>query len=139
VKVTSVGQSILIDGVLAMSTLDEQVEAVRLSINPAFGQWVGVDEGWYQIVVDCDRDLRYIDPNYSIQQIKEKFGTLRYYFQPSIPDVRVESIMEAIVDAAERKSEYTCERCGKADGTVSLRDGGWLKTLCDDCHNSGRK
>lgn len=57
-------------------------------------------------------------------QIKEKFGTLRFYMTSYTDEI------DKIVTEAEKKSEETCEHCGKP-GT--LRTEGWLFTLCDEC------
>lgn len=58
-------------------------------------------------------------------QIKEKFGTLRFYLSHGTDE------MFKIADEAERKSEVTCEDCGKKG---RIRKGGWLRTLCNGCH-----
>lgn len=63
----------------------------------------------------------------AILQIKEKFGTLRFYVGSASDEVH-----EAI-DAAERKSAETCEQCG-AKG--KRRDEGWMRTLCTECAKS---
>ena len=60
----------------------------------------------------------------AILQIKEKFGTLRFYVG-SAPD----HVRDAI-DAAERRSAETCEQCG---GKGKRRDDGWIRTLCSKC------
>lgn len=53
-----------------------------------------VGEGWMPIVLEAHEKFLALDPNYSIAQIKEKFGELRYYFDRSTnaemrPRVRV--------------------------------------------------
>lgn len=58
-------------------------------------------------------------------QIKEKYGTLRWYMTSYLPEI------EEIISEAEKQSETTCEVCGKPG---SLRTDGWLKTLCDECY-----
>jgi hypothetical protein len=58
-------------------------------------------------------------------QVKEKFGILRFYM------TRETDEMYAAISLAERQSSVTCEACGAAG---KLRRGGWLKTLCDQCH-----
>ncbi len=35
---------------------------------------------WEELIVQLDKDLAVIDPDYQVQQVKEKFGGLRYYF-----------------------------------------------------------
>lgn len=58
-------------------------------------------------------------------QVKEKFGTLRFYMTGETPE------MTAAISAAYEESCRTCEQCG-APGT--RRGGGWIQTLCDKCH-----
>ena len=58
-------------------------------------------------------------------QVKEKFGTLRFYMSGYLDG------MDEHISEACRKSAVTCEYCG---ATGALRsDGGWLTTLCDKC------
>lgn len=57
-------------------------------------------------------------------QVKEKFGTLRYYMTFYNEDVEME------ISKAEKLSSKTCESCGAPGKT---RDGGWIRTLCDTC------
>jgi hypothetical protein len=82
-------------------------------------------EGWKKIVDRTHEKLKYIDPEYKIAQIKEKFGGLRYYYDNSFEsydDVRRE-IMDDIVRAAEYEASRTCELCGasKASDKVEIR------------------
>jgi hypothetical protein len=81
--------------------------------------------GWKEIIRNTDEKLKYIDPEYKIAQIKEKFGGLRYYFDVSFEsydDVRRE-IMDDVVRAAEHEASRTCELCGasKASDKVEIR------------------
>lgn len=62
-------------------------------------------------------------------QVKEKFGTLRFYHNGG------DDVIQACVDMAESMSSVTCEVCGSPG--VS-RSGGWIRTLCDD-HAEGRE
>ena len=56
-------------------------------------------------------------------QVKEKYGTLRFYYDGG------DDYIDGVVAMAEYMSEVTCETCG-APG--KLRDGGWMRTLCDE-------
>lgn len=56
-------------------------------------------------------------------QVKEKYGTLRFYMTGSNQE------METEIDKAEALSEITCEDCGVAG---RLRGRGWLYTACDE-------
>ena len=71
-----------------------------------------------------------------IQQIKTKFGTLRFYCNMSnsiYPDVVKKSI-RALVSIAEIKSAEICEQCGKFGETRV--DGGLYKTVCKEHQGS---
>ena len=109
-----------------------------MSYDEPFGHECG--EGWKTIIKDTHRKLKYIDSDYKIAQIKEKFGGLRYYYYQSFEsydDIRRE-IMEDIVDAAERKASSTCEKCGTSDykAGVELRiHRGFYYTNCEECSN----
>ncbi len=84
---------------------------------------------WYPILARLDERLREIDPDYQVHQIKEKFGTLRFYWAGHNHDIG-----EKAVAHAEAESARTCERCN-SPGRLR-RKHGWLRTLCDDCANS---
>jgi hypothetical protein len=62
-----------------------------------------------------------------ISDIKEKFGTLRFYADNA--DERVHSLIEF----AEEMSGVMCEVCGKPG---SIDDNGWIKTHCSE-HRRG--
>ncbi len=68
-------------------------------------------------------------PQVVAMQVKEKFGTLRFYYSGGDDFVRGVAYM------AESMSAVTCETCG-APG--SARGGGWIRTMCDT-HAEGRE
>ena len=112
-----------------MNELQLQVEELKNKFLPNYYKSVDVDEGWYQIVVDCDNLLTEIDPDYQIAQIKQKFGGLRYYFQPSdVNNGELYVKMNAVVLAYEKIASMTCEATGKP-GVLMKSKGGWVKTL----------
>ena len=115
------------------------LEAVLRRFDKDFPAVIDCRKGWHQLVVDCDLELAAIDPNYKIYQIKEKFGTLRYYFQQSdgltsdqnsYSPTRLQ--MNKIVSTYESVSSYNCENCGIM-GAQLRRDLGRWQTLCDKC------
>lgn len=57
-----------------------------------------------------------------VAQIKEKFGTLRFYIDGG------NATSNAIAHYAELMSETTCEVCGNAGKTYYMK---WHRTLCD--------
>jgi hypothetical protein len=109
-----------------------------------WGREIYIEPGWDWILYDVHRKLKALDPDYAIAQIKEKFGTLRFYFNSNHPDKVVKEIMEDITSRAETQSEYTCETCGNCrlgvpshkelDLSVRLHSNrGHVKTLCTPC------
>ena len=62
--------------------------------------------------------------NYSIDQIKEKFGSLQWYDSNSNTEVW------KICEKYESISSYTCIECGKL---ATVRTTGWICPYCDDC------
>ena len=112
-----------------MNELQLQIEALKKKIVPEYWKSIDVDEGWYQLVIDCDKELTAIDPNYGVFQIKEKFGALRYYMSPSndtTPEQR--DAMWAITSKYEELSKTVCEATGQP-GVLMKSIGGWRKTL----------
>lgn len=110
----------------------QTLERVLRRIPPRWGRWISCDRGWYPLIVRVDEQLADLDPGYAVHQIKEKFGGLRYYFQPSDGVAKsVRDAMAAVVRAAETESDRTCERCGRS-GRPRVHQG-WHKTLCDVC------
>lgn len=104
--------------------------SIMLRIAPNWGRWISCDKGWYPIIVELDRQLAEIDPDYKLHQVKEKLGGLRYYFRSEVPDP--DGWMRALVRAAETRCETTCELCGQR-GTRHTNGRAWLKTLCTSC------
>lgn len=94
--------------------------------------------GWKDIINHTHEKLKYIDPDYKIAQIKEKFGGLRYYFDTSFEsydDIR-RQIMDDVVRAAEYEASRTCELCGtsKPSDKVEIRiHKYWYFGYCQAC------
>lgn len=57
-----------------------------------------------------------------IEQIKEKFGGLRFYYYGGDEQIH------GMVRMAELWAGHTCEKCGNKG---ERRQGGWIRTLCD--------
>ena len=89
--------------------------------------------GWLGILIDmCDKiekDLSlYETEGFQIIQIKEKYGNLRVH----CGCVHIMSRILEIVEQAEQKSKFVCERCGNEDG-VRLIGKVWVTNLCSPC------
>ena len=95
-------------------------------------------DGWYTIIDqlcgniqrhtdwwNINRGTRPVVPQVTVDQCKEKFGTLRFYYEGG------DEYINGLVSMAESMSEVTCEVCGNPG---KRRAGGWIKTLCDPHH-----
>lgn len=54
-------------------------------IPDGWGRWISCDKGWYPLIIELDQKLAEIFPDYKVHQVKEKYGTLRYYI--GFPDL----------------------------------------------------
>jgi hypothetical protein len=103
------------------------LEDLAKTMHPSFGASFP-DQGWDKIIIDCHNKLKTIDPDYVIYQVKEKFGTLRFYFYSNS---KSQADMAKCVEEAEELSAVTCELCGNP-GSLD-REAYWVKTLCPEC------
>lgn len=87
--------------------------------------------GWDALLDRLEADLRTLGWTTPPQQIKEKFGGLRYYvYMPdAAPDLK--TAVCARIEQAEREAAETCEQCGA--GGAKLRAASWWRTTCDAC------
>jgi hypothetical protein len=90
-------------------------------------------DGWFNIVDQlCSNIQHHIDwknkkepvvEQVVADQIKEKFGTLRFYYSGG------DDYIAGLVTMAESMSGVTCEDCGKPGRS---RGFGWITTVCDE-------
>jgi hypothetical protein len=99
------------------------LRALLERIPDGWGRWIACGSDWFPILARLEERLNELDPDYQVNQIKEKFGTL--YWEGDIPNG------DALVAEAEAESARTCELCG-SQGNLRTK-AGWLKTLCDAC------
>lgn len=88
-------------------------------------------DGWTDLIYTLGKNISMYCKVHQIplpqpRQIKEKFGTLRFYY---IDDTNDENI-RAMVREAEEKSAEICEFCG--DKGQVMCDGGHWKTVCPE-------
>jgi hypothetical protein len=113
-----------------------------------------VGKGWWKIIESlCDNIQHHInqqkrlaelyakDPSltylegakeveFSIAQIKEKFGGLRFYYNGG------DDVIDGMIRMAESWAVRTCEVCGESG---IPRSGGWIRTLCDTHYNESKE
>jgi hypothetical protein len=105
----------------------------KMFANPYGGFAVG--PGWWPIIESLcaniqshtdwwnkNRETRPVVEQVVVEQIKEKYGGLRFYYQGG------DDTIAGMVRMAEAWADRSCEECG-SPGTS--RTGGWVRTLCD--------
>jgi hypothetical protein len=108
--------------------------------------------GWQPLLHELDTMLQTRWPDYTILQVKEKFGTLRFYAEPGIkpPDFddgaegtaahnqwytdNVDAFHD-LIHQYEHKSASICELCGQP-GKLG-NSGYWWATRCAGCAPAG--
>lgn len=85
--------------------------------------------GWWPMIETlCETIQSHIDQNKGlcsqvvVSQIKEKFGTLRFYVDGG------DDFVHGAIWLAESLSSHMCEECGAPGKRVG---DGWVRTLCD--------
>lgn len=88
-------------------------------------------DGWFLLLWNLCNDIKNAKPDgdFETTQIKEKFGTLRFY----TTSIRNDEVTNTI-NKYELLSEKICDWCGR-DGTL-YTDGGCHRTRCDDHKNA---
>jgi len=95
------------------------------------------DDGWCKLINNlCFEIQNYcslmsIEPPI-IDQIKSKWGTLRFYYHFENYIEEHDNFVEKLVNKVEHESSVTCEFCGYG-GRLSSNMG-WLWTVCFDCY-----
>jgi len=86
-------------------------------------------DGWYDLINELCGKLAALHPNIRADQVKEKYGTLRFYisYEGKVPPELMDKAYDLETEY-ETKSSVLCEECGQAG---LLRGGGWVRTLCD--------
>ncbi len=90
-------------------------------------------DGWFEILnqlmgniqhhIDWRNKKEEVVPQVTLDQVKEKFGTLRFYYTGG------DDVIDGMVRMAESMSGVTCETCGSPG---QRRGGGWITTLCKE-------
>lgn len=108
---------------------EEQLELITHIINripDGWGKTIDCGPGWANIVIDCHNELLAIDPEYTPYQIKQKFGSLRFYFGTLQAGDKQQKMWD-IVKKYELRSMETCELTG--DPGVLMQKNRTFRTL----------
>ena len=80
-----------------------------------------------EIVAGDFREIPESIPPVTLDQVKEKFGTLRFYYSGG------DDYISGMVSLAESLTGVTCESCGNVG---ERRGGGWVHTYCTPCEEA---
>jgi len=81
---------------------------------------------WFQFNIKCVRSNVPV-PQLVADQVKEKFGTLRFYYHGG------DEYCRSIISFAESLSSRICEVCGRTDELVATHGRNWVRTTCPCC------
>lgn len=91
-------------------------------------------DGWFNILNQLMGNIQHhidwknrngeVVPQVTLDQVKEKFGTLRFYYTGG------DEYIHGMVALAEAMSGVTCESCGNPG---ERKGGGWVHTYCEPC------
>jgi len=95
--------------------------------------------GWYETILQLILDIKiHLEENresypefvkeITVDQIKEKFGGLRFYTNYS------DKTIDTLISEAEEKCWRICEFCGSTEDIGHTT--GWITTICKKCHDS---
>lgn len=111
---------------------EDELKEIYKHFKDGYFKGIAVGEGWYKLVLQCHNELKELDPDYDIYQIKEKFGQLRYYFTTNKGEDIFEK-MNKIALKYENQSCETCDICGKKGKRVI--NNGRIMTRCEEHAN----
>jgi hypothetical protein len=94
---------------------------------------LSVGDGWFDLLHDLSKKILEFDDEVKVLQIKEKFGTLRFY------TTATNDAVYSVIREAEKRSSVTCENCGDVEDTKLDATTGWAKTLCLECREKTKR
>ena len=91
-------------------------------------------DGWFNILdqlmgniqhhIDWKNRKEEVVAQVTLDQVKEKFGTLRFYYSGG------DDAIDGMVRMAESMSGVTCEECS---APAQTHGPGWIRTICEPC------
>lgn len=155
-----VAESLDIDIGLEDPADNPTLQAMLERIPRKWGRYLSCGPGWWPLLGATDTVLTSLIGPYTIQQVKEKFGGLRYYWEPVLLETVLETetvkpatiegytgeeadyqevrrgilaVARRVTNKAERLAWEICERCGNEGVLTGRKGSGWVRTLCTTC------
>lgn len=91
-----------------------------------------IDQRTESIKKKCAPEGAELIPQVVAHQIKEKFGTLRFYYEGGDEYIR------GLIRMSESITSRVCENCGRMDFSVGVTKG-WIQHLCVECAAKSKK
>lgn len=115
---------------MSQDDLDEPLTWLQTRFQQGWPNDLDVYDGWLKMVSDLTLDLRSITEHFTVLQVKEKFGGLRFYYElPNhLPEIDRQKFRDR-VDLAESGSFFVCGTCGTTDDVSQLG----MRPVCDTC------
>lgn len=120
----------------------------KKSIKESCMPWgISTGDGWFNLIDSICSSLKNIENNNKgikiiAEQVKQKFGTLRFYYRiDGSPERAIEGVnqinrihgqVDGIMMLAHFMSEKICEDCGNP---ATMQTRGYISNICDDCSN----
>ena len=113
----------------------DALTTVLLRIPDSWSRTISCGAGWYPLIAKLHVKLCDVDIDYEVHQIKEKYGTLRYYAEPQTDDTIIQERFSSLIGEAETQSARVCEWCGNPGQLCMDEKEIWrsYKTLCPQC------
>lgn len=100
-------------------------------LNTSLGR-PSIKGGWIPLVEELLEKLDKQFPGWHCDQVKEKFGGLRFYAVPPKDLTKVQAdTFYGLISETERASYNICEECGDP-GESGSYGGYWMLTLCPE-------
>lgn len=101
---------------------------------------IAIGDGWIPLLESLMTFLQFHHdqngyPQVVATQIKEKFGTLCFYYtteSDTLKNNRSVEFLDGAIDFVEYLSSKICEHCGKP--AKQQNKSGWVKTICNECN-----
>jgi len=102
-----------------------------------------IGRGWRNILYNLCLDLQKICDKTKIDiqftQIKEKYGSARFYYDTRMPVIcdklkltEINNEILLLINESEDKTYTTCAACGK-EYKRKKQETGWIKSICNNC------
>jgi hypothetical protein len=94
---------------------------------------IAFNKGWFKIIYEFCKNVSSLgEIGFKFVQLKEKFASMRVYYDLKSKDKKIQKKVNKFVRIAEEESGKTCENCGTKE-KVTTEGRIWLQTLCKNC------